>query len=171
MHGIDFMTALSRLLSNASLRHRHRQDPIQAAGLLSIRAEDRDALIALDPDQLDAQAHTLLTKRLGAARRMVPELFDENAEETANQFLAYAETFWPTGHNRHHEDALNFCSYLSRQEGNKAEHNRLRFQAGQRRFAVHFVSAVVIRGQVRRAVQILCRFPVRTREFRLYLSV
>jgi uncharacterized protein (UPF0276 family) len=51
-----FVTALAWLLTNPPLRARFRLAPGETADLLGVDGEERDAFVALDPDELDAQA-------------------------------------------------------------------------------------------------------------------
>jgi uncharacterized protein (UPF0276 family) len=53
---LRFSTALGWLLTNAALRARFRESPQSVADQLGMSGEDRDTLLALQPDELDAQA-------------------------------------------------------------------------------------------------------------------
>jgi len=51
-----FVAALAWLLTNPPLRTRFRLAPGETADLLGVDGEERDVFVALDPDELDAQA-------------------------------------------------------------------------------------------------------------------
>ena len=160
MPTIDFVTALGRLLSKPSLRVALRNDPAATARALSLCESDSSALIALDPEQLEAQVSTLLGKRIFEVRRLLPETFRAMGDTARPAFFDYAQSYWPQGHRRHFEDGLGFCRYLLEREAgpvNRAELNRLRFVVGERRFAAHLVPNYVVLPRARTAMQVLWR--------------
>ncbi len=67
-----FVTALAWLLTNPPLRARFRQAPGETADLLGVDGEERDVFVALDPDELDAQAEG-----------ETPDVGDEDASDDA----------------------------------------------------------------------------------------
>src|SRR5437868_1509450 len=79
---IDFVTAFGRLLRDGSLRDAYAQDPLRTTECLGMRAEDRPALLGLNPEHLELQAEVLLRKRFDALSRLIPRTI-ENAGERA----------------------------------------------------------------------------------------
>jgi hypothetical protein len=65
---VDLVTALGRLLTNPSLRADFRRSPAALADRLAVRATDRMAFVAMDPEKLDAQASVLADRQ--KARRV-----------------------------------------------------------------------------------------------------
>lgn len=173
MRDIDLITALGQLLTNPSLRRLFRHDPVLTANHVKLRHEDLVLFVALDPDGMEAQAETLMKKRLRAVRSILPELFENNDEVIAQHFFAYAETVWPNGHTRHQQDAIHFAHYLLTKETilSKAEQNRIRFLVHRKRLGVHFVKRMMIRGRSRSVIQIFYRSCNKTNELRMYLAL
>ena len=66
----DFTTVLARLLSDGPLRDRFHRDHDETIATLNVSAGDGDLLRRLDAEHLDAQARTLLDKRLAEVRRL-----------------------------------------------------------------------------------------------------
>ncbi len=156
----DFVTALGQLLSEPSLRVALRNDPAATARDLSLSEYDSTALIALDPEQLEAHANTLLGKRIFEVRRLLPETFRAMGDTARPTLFEYAQSHWPQGHHRHIEDGLSFCRYLQERKSeqvNRAEFNRVRFVVSERRFAAHLVADYVVQTRARTALQILWR--------------
>ncbi|HVG83597.1 MAG TPA: DUF692 family protein [Vicinamibacterales bacterium] len=60
---LRFSTALGWLLTNDTLRARFRESPQSVADQLGMVGEDRDTLLALQPDELDAQAEESAPRR------------------------------------------------------------------------------------------------------------
>lgn len=59
---IDFTTALGRLLSNSALRNAFANNPEATVRRLAVRAQDRKALLSLEPGTLERQAQMLKAK-------------------------------------------------------------------------------------------------------------
>ena len=156
----DLTTALGRLLSDAGMRESFRSNPGEVADRFELSAADREALGAIDPEGLDAQADVLMRKRLHEARRYLPRTMEGLGDAAGGWFRRYAAGNWPVGHRRHVDDALGFAGFLAdrRIPGRcRDEINRLRFLSRGGRFAVHVVPDLPIDGRPRSALQILYR--------------
>lgn len=68
---IPFVTALGRLLANPTLRERFARSLTETIDALGVRGPDRDALLALDPEQLEAEA-SRIGPRAGSRARVAP---------------------------------------------------------------------------------------------------
>lgn len=66
---LDFNTALGRLLINPVLRSEFVRAPLRVAELMPISPEDRVSLLALNLEDLEAQAKNLSSKRLSRRHR------------------------------------------------------------------------------------------------------
>jgi hypothetical protein len=127
----EFTTALGRLLTNQALRAEFRRDPRKAAACLDLSDADRDALMALEPQDLDRQAETLLLKRFHEVGKRMPRTFASLGGDAARRFRSYAVRAWPEGHDRHLRDAVAFGEFLLRDEFtgvSRPELHRLRFE-------------------------------------------
>ena len=157
---MELTEALGALLTDAQLRTRLGEDPQGLAEALGLAGQDRAALLALDRGGLEAQARTLLSKRLHEVRQLLPRTFAALGPAGNERFLAYAGTCWPTGHQRHLDDALAFAQRLvdEGQPGScRAELNRLRFLRQGRRWTCHLVPDARARGRARPGLQLLYR--------------
>ena len=157
---LDLVTALGRLLRDPALRERFARDPAAGARALDVRDGDREALAGLDPAAVERQARTLVEKRLHEVARLLPLTFARLGAEARRRFLAHAPSFWPTGHARHMDDAVEFARLLVSNgvEGVcRAEANRVCFSSQGRRLALHAVGDLPVGGRPRRALQLLYR--------------
>jgi hypothetical protein len=111
--GLDLTHALARLLTDRSLRRRFRADRSAVSRELSLQPDDAAILCAIDPPELDAQAQSLLAKRLGEVARIAPRTWKALGIEGVRVFDDYASDHWPTGHMRHPHDALAFLRFLT----------------------------------------------------------
>lgn len=139
---MDFVSALARLLTDRTLRDRHREDPEAVADALDCMGYDADKLIALDPAQIAEQADGLIRKRYHEVRALLPETMAHLGGRATRLFFEFAENHWPDGHRRHQEDALAFCRSLviaGHCREAKFEQNLLRFQLKRKRFGLHLV--------------------------------
>lgn len=159
MPGIDFTTALGRLLVDASLREAFALDPLAVAEKLEVRAMDRTALAQLSPIELEVQARVLIGKRLDAVRALLPETCAHLGEALWERFCAYTRVGATLHASGPLEDTHGFAKYLLRGEPGAlctAEINRVRFAFERRRLRAHLVRARA-RGSSRRVLQVLIR--------------
>jgi len=157
---MDLTTALARLLSETKLREEYRRDRQELTRRLSIPESDLLAFLSIDPIGLEAQAKTLVNKRLNEVSRVIPETYSKLGERGRKYFLDYVENYWPRGHRRHLEDAAAFCRYLVEHGVRDVSHeelNRLQFAVNRKRFAIHLVPDFLVNGRARHALQILYR--------------
>lgn len=175
MPPLDLLTAQGRLLTDSKLRARFGRDPRSAAREIELREADLPSFLALDRGGLEAQARTLIAKRLHEVSQLLPETIQRLEADAQRSFFAYAETYWPRGHKRHLDDALNFARHLlarNPRSCSRAEFNRLRFTAENRRLLIGFVPDFRIHDRRRPALQFLYRrrgFP--PRELAVYLAL
>lgn len=113
---IDFVTALARLLSNATLRAKFIVAPNSVADELNVASLDRSAFVALDPSELEEQATVMINKRWHEVERLIPKTVEGLGTSAQDMFRFFANQDWPTGHRRHPEDALRFIQFI---EANK----------------------------------------------------
>ena len=169
----DLTAALARLLSDDSLRRDFARDPASVARALDVAEPHRAAFCSIRAEQLDTQAGVLLGKRFHEVAVLLPRTIQRIGNVARELFRTYAETFWPTGHRRHIEDAVAFGRFIARR--NRAfidvvEFNRLCFLISGRRVRLHFAGVRVPGTRPRRAVQVLCRTPSDVRSWLLYLD-
>jgi hypothetical protein len=151
---IDFVDGLARLLTNAETRRRFFEAPEAVVAALDVRPEDRLALIALDREELEAQAQTLLEKRLHEAVPLFPVTWSNLGDRGRSLFLRCAEEHWPPEHSRPVRDAARFCRLLS-SRGEPAVHppelHRLEFLASRCTWSVRLLRFHV-EGKAKRTV-------------------
>ena len=104
----DWVTTQAQLLTDSCLRESFRKDPIAVATQLNIRPSEQLLFVELDADQLEAQAATLVNKRLHEVHGLMPRTFRALGVKAQPYFLSYSTTFWPKGHHRHLVDAVRF---------------------------------------------------------------
>jgi len=169
---IDFVTALAALLSQSELRTRFAQDPVLVADELSIVGEDRAMFIALQPEQVNAQADLLITKRMKEVYKFLPQTYRQLGRYAAKCFTSYASNNWPHTHRRHLEDAYGFCQYLKMRDYpiNQSEFNHLAFLRNGRRISLALAKDVLIKGHHFPAIQLFYRLKGTTGQWRLYLK-
>ena len=156
----DLTTAVGRLLTDPVLRREFENSPVEVARKVAIRDVDREAFLSLDPREVQAQAQTLLEKRLHEVARLLPVTFKQLDPRARTYFLDYANSRWPKGHARHLDDAVGFCHYLGEigvMEVSRSEFNRVKFILERGRFSIHFVKDFPVNDRRRPALQILFR--------------
>ena len=173
MSKLDLTTALGRLLTNALLRSEFKRSPRDTAARLTLRDEDLESFLALDPADLEVQAKTLLHKRYGEVSRLIPLSLARLESAAWSLFEAYSLTGWPEGPQRHLQDAAGFAEYLNRlgHVVAKAEIHRLRFILRENRFSACWVRDLLIRGRHHPGVQVLYRSGGQVHALALYLRV
>lgn len=112
---MSWVDVVGRLLTDKALRQAFRDNASETMRGLGLEPNDAAILAALEPDQLEAQAQTLIAKRWSEVRRMLPRTFAA-VGLAADLFAEYAASHWPTGHQRHRLDAAAFVGFL-RQRG------------------------------------------------------
>ncbi len=171
---IDWVTFQARLLSDRQLRASFRRDPGATARSSGLRDTDLAIANEIDADDLEAQAETLITKRMRAVEQLLPFTWDRVGDDAAEHFRDYAQTSWPAGHRHHLLDAAGFCEHLRRHRIPsvcRAEANLARFAGGTARLRLHLVGNLCIDGRRRPGLQVLYRRSGRVRQFVTYLAV
>jgi hypothetical protein len=158
---LDFQSALTRLLSDSPLRTRFREAPFAVATELVGDTALVSTLCALDSDQLDRQAETLLRKRQAHVAEIIPRTWKQSGGTAAALFREFAEQSpWPSGHRRHFQDAAGFCEFLKSSTlilPVAAEYHWAAFVADNRRLAVRFDLKLPIAQGTRVGLQLFCR--------------
>ena len=170
----DFTTALTQLLSDSSLRHEFKVDPACVADRLVDHAEDKTALLAITPSQLEEQAEGLVRKRAGEVSKLLPETWRLLGSAASEKFIAFADTVpWPEGHRRHMIDAVAFGEWLEeRDDASLVRHelHRCRFAMSDARFGTYLIahrtSPISARG-----ICVLWRTGSRVRSKRIWLPL
>ena len=172
MNPIDFVTALARLLSDPSVRDAFKRDPVFAANQLNIIESDRRYFVNLVPEEVDAQAKLLITKRKREIYRYLPQTFNLIGNILPGLFSDYAMSFWPDSHRRHLDDAYYFCLYLKKRQisFNRGELNHIRFLRSRRRIGLAVARDVLIHGRVFPAIQLFYQFRGISGQFQFYLK-
>ena len=156
-----FTELLARLLSDASLRAEFVAQPVEVAERLTADESVRAMLLQLDRDQLAAQADGLIDKRRHEVVELLPVTFSRLGLERGRQLFAeFAGGFWPTGHDRHQQDAVAFGEFLlicASMQISRPELNWLRFVSGVSRLSIHFSTDLQIRGLRHAGFQICYR--------------
>ena len=156
----DFITAFGRLLRDGALRDRLAANPEAAAEQADLSPNDWPAWRQLVPAEVEFQAGVLLRKRLELVRPLLPETCRRLGDNLWPAFQAYARYHWPTATNPKWEDALEFCTRLTRQHPGlvyAAERNRLEFARSGRRIALYRTILKTARQPVRPGVQLFLR--------------
>ena len=161
----DLTAALADLLSDPALRRAYADDPAAVARQLGVGDADRPAFLVLDRQGLEAQANSLVNKRLHEVTGLLPVTFTRLGAEAGRLFRAYADTQWPEGHTRHVTDAVSFCQYLKiiglSDKVCGLELQWLTFRLSKRRISITWVNDIPVRDRLRPGLQILVRKPNR----------
>ena len=160
MAGIDFITALGRVLQDGALRDAFAADPPAMARRIGLRGGDELDFARLNPADLERQACVLLRKRFDVVRPALPRTIEKLGDEAWPVFQHYARTHWPAGMNRLAKDAFAFCQHLLQSHPRclcPLERNRARFACRQCRFAAHWIAALPAGGKRRPGAQFLLR--------------
>jgi hypothetical protein len=91
---------------------------------------------------------------------LLPRTIARLGDDARQLFDAHAQSFWPTGHRRHLEDALTFGRFVVSRNPmwiDVAELNRLRFLNCDRLIRFHFAGVRMPGPRPRRALQLLYR--------------
>ena len=126
---VGLVVAIAKLLSSPELRVAFEQSPSHVAKELNVAKNDVDAFVALDSQQLNRQANTLLNKRWHEVQRLVPLTIESLGKGANEVFRYYATKDWPIGHRRHPVDAFRFLQFLIANqilEPNRMEFKRMR---------------------------------------------
>lgn len=156
-----FVDALTQLLSDPTLRQRFETDPCAVVDELGVSSEDAKLLRKLDSQKLQEQAQGLMHKRHSEVARLMPITWLRLSDDSGKLFRDYAEsTPWPSGHQRHLNDAAGFSEFLRTHEPKKtvkSECNWIEFRAGNGRFSIKFVRDLPFGGHQRCGIQFLYR--------------
>ena len=108
---VDFNVPIKdgKVENDKRLRASFRTDPVAIARELKIRPPEIALFVAMNPDQLDAQADILVQKRFHEVGKWLPLTFNALGEQAGIEFIAYSATFWPESHRRHLLDAARFA--------------------------------------------------------------
>ena len=162
------------LLTRVALRREFRLDPRSALFHEGVTEEEFRELPAWNPDELEAQAHTLVEKRWHEVQQLLFSTLSDGGARYRECFGEYAPTNWPEGHQRHLIDAVRFADHLSR-NGNQRDLgwrvNLLRFRLERSRFRVHWVRSLPVCSRWSCGVQVLYRRSNEPRQILLYLAV
>ena len=171
---MNWVDAQTRLLIDANLRCRFRSNPDSVAHELAIGDSEKRLFVSLDPAELEAQAESLIRKRFHEVQQRLPKTCDGMGEHRLNVFRRYARQHWPTGHERHHTDAVEFGAYL---QGLRTgllfvpEWNRERFTLSRKRWCVNLLRPNGNWVTRRFGIELLFRFPSIIRQFHLTLAL
>lgn len=102
-----WINAHSRLLTEPDLLQRFRAAPFVVAAELECHE-----IASLCPNQITAQRDTLIRKRFGQLKLLLPKTIRNTKGEAWQEFQSFAIAFWPTGHDRHAADATKFAAWL-----------------------------------------------------------
>lgn len=173
MNNINLITAIGKLLACKDLRKSFSQDPEALADEIGINEDERQYFIDIDISQLETQAKTLALKRFHEVRKLLPETTCRLGDKAYEYFRVYSEQYWPDSNNRHILDAHSFIKYLKHIKVFvcKDEYNRLIFASKHKKLSVHFLTRVRIRGQLRSAIQVICKISSKRYEWCLYLAL
>jgi hypothetical protein len=173
--GIDFITALGRLLKDGALRDAFAVDATAVARQMNLAAGELAAFVQLMPAELETQAVVLLRKRFDLVRRGLPRTCRALGREAWAIFQGYARTSWPKLERAAADDARGFCEALLclRPEALcRVEYHRVRFLCSDRRWEVRLLDAVPFRRGFRPGLHIFLRRGVnRWHEWLLYAGV
>jgi hypothetical protein len=171
---IDLTTALGRLLSDVALRSAYLRDRAGTARTMEIRECDIAQFLSLSGDELERQALALVQKRFHEVARLLPRTFNQLGKKAEHLFHEYSTAYWPRGHHRHFEDAVQFRDFL-RTNGhrglNQAEYNEICAILNCRWLSIHVVRDLWVDGDKHYAVQIFFRDRKRViRSLALFIS-
>jgi len=172
-HSLDWVSAQTMLLADKRLRASFRTDPVAIARELKIRPPEIALFVAMNPDQLDAQADILVQKRFHEVGKWLPLTFNALGEQAGIEFIAYSATFWPESHRRHLLDAARFARHLKERNCGglvASEHNWVEFMLRPKKMRVRPVILPRPKGKKRPAVQIMTRFGGRPTQRFLFLA-
>lgn len=171
---MDWVTAQTRLLRSPKLRAQFRRDPVALGQAFDLSPENQQLLARLCPDQLDAQARTLIDKRMHEAFQLLPQTVANLAANARSLFVSHALQYWPDGHQRHTADALAFCESLpsdSRNSVDPYEVNRLRFRLTPTPVRIHWIARRTKQGSGFLGFHVLFLLSRRLRQFQLGIAL
>ena len=158
--GIDFVTALARLLQSGTLRDEFVANAAGVSRRLGVRPSDREMFLQLAPVELEAQAVVLLRKRFDLVRRWLARTCRSLGNEAWPMFQAYSRTTWPQAKSHAANDAKGFCAMIDANRPAalcRIEFHRVHFLCGENRWSVCFLHAVPVRPGFRPGLQIFLR--------------
>ena len=137
---IDLVEALSKLLTDHSLRQSFYESPADLADRLNLKSESKASFLDLDHAQLESQARILIGKRWHEVCRLLPKTIKALGEQGREAFDFFANQYWPTGHQRHFLDALEFCEFVESNDlgkCNRQETKRLQLRLRKQESVSH----------------------------------
>ena len=159
---VDFTTAFARLLVDPSLRRTYRHEPAAVASQLAVAESQREAFCNLDPDNLERQAAGLISKRRYEVAQIIPDTWARlKAARESDLFRDHAIAYWPTGHQRHQQDAFEFCRWLIRHDKRLVVHsefNWLRFRLSRHWLRIHCTRDMILDGRLHSGIQFCYRW-------------
>lgn len=103
---------LAQLYTNTELRSRFFANP-QAVGLeMGLSDDEARQFAELSTTQVNVFANSLIWKRLGEVREMLPRTAKVLGKNFTTLFWRYAETTIPQGVKKHREDAIAFADFI-----------------------------------------------------------
>ena len=171
---MDWVTAQTRLLRSPKLRAQFRRDPVALGQAFNLSPANQQLLARLCPDQLDAQARTLIDKRMHEAFQLLPQTVANLAGDARSLFVSHALQYWPEGHQRHTADALQFCESLPspfQRLVDQREVNRLRFRLTPAPIRIHWISRKAKHGSGFLGFHVLFLLSRRLRQFQLGIAL
>lgn len=156
-----FVEVLALLLTDRGARTRFFEDRRAYVTRASVTGQDLETLLALDREGLEAQAATLLGKRLHEASPLMPVTWGKLGGAARALFLAYAEITWPPEAHRQLADAARFCRLLEDRNDPRvdaSELHRLEFAAHpEKRWSCRFVRVSDARGRQKTTLELRFR--------------
>jgi hypothetical protein len=105
-------SALAKLYTSNSLREQLANSALRQEASLDLSQAEQSKLKAIVNGDITAFAVSLITKRLGVVKKILPGTCALLAENLSNLFKAFAVEKPTTGVKRHLIDARNFTNYL-----------------------------------------------------------
>jgi len=109
---IDVQRVLAQLYTNTALRERFLCDPQTVGQALGLGGTEIEQIAQMSAQQITRFAHSLQSKRLGEIDKLLPLSYKVLGTRFTALFRQYADTYIPSGINKHRDDAIAFAAFI-----------------------------------------------------------
>lgn len=125
---IELQNAMARLFTDERYQQQLVNDPLSTGAESGLTAEEIESLMTLAKEAIPAFSHSLLRKRFGEVRRLLPASSAILGAKNWPLFRDFAANHPTTGCHRHRQDAIEFADSLLRHDNDALQRDILRFE-------------------------------------------
>lgn len=142
---LETQNFLARLYTENKLRRNFLAEPEKVGRENGLSKTEIEELLDIFHEELEFFAESLFYKRLREVEKFLPLTKNVSGENFEKCFRAFADSYLPSGVQRHLEDAVEFCAFLQKSKSvSDVEKNTAKFEQAKLEF-YGFEKRLVIR--------------------------